>query len=231
MPECKLQFHPAWILALTGCRSRLRRKRLMSASVRVFTPRLMVPIRNPSAAHGSVVAPAVSTLTAIGPDPLSGGRAGSQPGVTSRPSCLWVFPVEWPLTQPPKSVDEGGTSRGNAAHRIADVVNGREQDSRSAFRARREAGPGPWLAHVDEFTELVRWKTGGRSVPAFARNDRTAVEEASRVACAPGTPPSQRTVALIGLEGAEVEIALPTLPDQQSHRAAGGLFARPGSPN
>jgi hypothetical protein len=57
-----------------------------------------------------------------------------------------------------------------------------------------------WLTS-DEFTELVRWKTRGRSVPAFLRNDPRVMESASRVACAPETPPSERTRPLLALEG------------------------------
>lgn len=58
-----------------------------------------------------------------------------------------------------------------------------------------------------EFVELVRWKTGGRSVPLVLRNEPAEIEAATRTALDPRTREPRRARALIALDGVGYPVA------------------------
>jgi len=60
---------------------------------------------------------------------------------------------------------------------------------------------------ADEFVQLVRWKTGGRSVPLVLRNDPDDIVHATRVALDENTREPRRAPVLVALEGVGYPVA------------------------
>lgn len=60
---------------------------------------------------------------------------------------------------------------------------------------------------ADEFVELARWKTRGRSIPLVLQNTPAELEEATRIALDPRTREPRRAGALVALIGVGYPVA------------------------